>query len=42
MSQPDPVTQTKPSQVLAWSALLASALVLASILQAVATRPLVV
>jgi hypothetical protein len=42
MSQLHPVTQTKPRQVLAWSALLAIALVLASILQAVATRSLAV
>jgi hypothetical protein len=42
MSQLHPVAPRKPRQVLAWSALLATALVLASILQAVATSALVV
>ena len=42
MSQLHPVAPSKPWQVLAWSALLATALVLASILQAVATSALVV
>jgi hypothetical protein len=42
MSQLHPDTPSKPGQVLAWSALLSTAVVLASILQAVATSALIV